>query len=154
MRLIRLIWATTLPVTLQAVNSGDEIAVNGWKMQGGIAEPSMMTGWKVGAKASADGAPTYYRATFTAAPPAETGPHPILRVTTEGLSRGFIWLNGHNLGRYPEKIPVNGLYLPEPWLKASGNEIVIFDEEGHTPISVKLTVEQAASRFVVPMIEK
>ena len=141
-------------VTLQAVNAGDEIAVTGWKMHGGIAEPGTLTGWKTGAAASATGAPAYYRATFTAAPPAAAGPHPILRVTTTGLSRGFIWLNGHNLGRYPEKIPINGLYLPEPWLSASSNDLVIFDEEGHAPTDVTLTVEQAASRFVVPMAEK
>ena len=140
--------------TLQAVGAGDEISVTQWKMHGGIAEPGTLTGWKPGAAASADGAPAYFRTTFTAAPPAETGPHPILRVTITGLGRGFVWLNGHNLGRYPEKIPVNGLYLPEPWLNAGGNELVIFDEEGHTPAGVSLTVEKAASRFVVPMTEK
>ncbi len=141
-------------VTLQAVNSGDAVAVAGWKMHGGIAEPETLTGWKAGTAASATGAPAYYRATFTTTPPGESGSHPILRVTTPGLSRGFIWLNGHNLGRYPEKIPVNGLYLPEPWLSAGSNELVIFDEEGHAPTDVKLTVEQAASRFVVPMTER
>ena len=142
------------PVTLQALSAGDVVAVTGWKMHGGIAEPGTLTGWQAGAAASAQGSPAYFRTTFTAAPPAATGPHPILRVTTTGLSRGFIWLNGHNLGRYPEKIPVNGLYLPEPWLNAGGNALVIFDEEGHAPTAVKLTVEQAASRVVVPMTEK
>ncbi len=141
-------------VTLQVVNAGDEIAATGWRMHGGIREPGMLTGWKAGAAASATSAPVYYRATFTAAPPAATGPHPILRVTTTGLSKGFVWLNGHNLGRYPEKIPINGLYLPEPWLNSGNNEVVIFDEEGHSPGDVRLTVEQAASRFVVPMTEK
>ena len=141
-------------VTLQTVNAGDEIAVTNWKMHGGIAEPGALAGWKPGAPATADAAPAYFRATFRVTPPGETGPHPILRITTTGLSRGFVWLNGHNLGRYPEKIAVDGLYLPEPWLKAGGNEVVIFDEEGFAPSAVKLTVEQAASRFVVPMTEK
>ncbi len=138
-------------VTLQTVKPGDETPVIGWKMHGGIGEPGTLTGWQTGTTPPADGAPAYYRATFTAAPPAATGPHPILRVTTTGLSHGFIWLNGHNLGRYPEKIAVNGLYLPEPWLKAGQNEVVIFDEQGKSPAGVTLTVEQAASRFVVPM---
>lgn len=141
-------------VLLQTVMAGDVVAVTGWKMRGGIAEPDALSGWKAGAPASGDGAPAYYRATFQAAPPAAAGPHPILRITTDGLSRGFIWLNGHNLGRYPEKIPVNGLYLPEPWLNAAGNELVIFDEEGHAPTQVKLTVEAAASRLVIPMTER
>ena len=141
-------------VTLEALTPGDEVPVTGWKMHGGIAEPEALTGWKTGMAATLDGAPAFYRATFKAAPPSGTGAHPILRVTTTGLSRGFVWLNRHNLGRYPEKIAVNGLYLPEPWLSATGNELVIFDEEGHTPSEVKLTVEQAASRFDVPMTEK
>ena len=141
-------------VTLQALAAGDEIAVTNWKMHGGIAEPPTLTGWKAGAAATANGAPAYFRMTFRGGLPAATGPHPILRVTTAGLSRGFVWLNGHNLGRYPEKIPINGLYLPEPWLNAGVNTLVIFDEEGHAPSDVTLTVEQAASRFVVPMTEK
>ena len=141
-------------VTLQTVKPGDETPVTGWKMHGGIAEPGTLTGWQSGAVPPADGAPAFYRAMFTAKPPAATGPHPILRVTTTGLSHGFIWLNGHNLGRYPEKLAVNGLYLPEPWLRAGQNEVVIFDEQAKTPAGVTLTVEQAASRFVVPMREK
>ena len=141
-------------VTLQTLAAGDETPVTGWKMHGGIPEPRALTGWKAGAESTASGSPAFYRATFTGGAPAPTGPRPILRVTTTGLSRGFVWLNGHNLGRYPEKIPISGLYLPEPWLNAGGNELVIFDEQGHTPAGVKLTVEQAASRFVVPMAEK
>lgn len=141
-------------VALQTVSSGDETPVTGWKMHGGIVEPGRLTGWQAGAVPTADGSPAFYRAAFSGGLPTPTGPHPILRVTTSGLSHGFIWLNGHNLGRYPEKIPVNGLYLPEPWLKAGRNEVVIFDEQGKTPAGVTLTVEQAASRFVVPMKEK
>lgn len=141
-------------VTLQTVKAGDETPVTGWKMHGGIQEPGPLSLWRPDATPPADGSPAFYRATFTGTPPNPHGPHPILRVTTTGLSRGFIWLNGHNLGRYPEKIPINGLYLPEPWLKAGQNEVVIFDEQGKTPAGVTLIVEQAASRFVVPMKEK
>ena len=141
-------------VTLQALGAGDEIAVTGWKMRGGIPEPDALSGWMAGATASADGSPAFYRTTFDATPPGETGPHPILRVSTKGLSRGFVWLNGHNLGRYPEKIPIDGLYLPECWQKTGRNALVIFDEQGLSPAQVRLWTEQAASRVVVPMAEK
>ena len=50
-----------------------------------------------------------YRTTLTLSRPAVTGPHPILRALPQGLSRGFVWLNGRDLGRYPEKSPVDGL---------------------------------------------
>ena len=141
-------------VSLETVAAGDETPVQGWKMRGGIDYPVSNIHWAASSGDQPDGAPAFYRATFDTTPPGETGPHPILRVTTAGLSRGFVWLNGHNLGRYPEKIPVDGLYLPECWQKRGRNEVVIFDEEGHGPAQVKLTVEQAASRVVVPMTEK
>ena len=141
------------PVSLETVAAGDETPIQGWKMRGGIDDASRAR-WTAPTGGTADGAPAFYRATFDTTPPGETGPHPILRVATTGLSHGFVWLNGHNLGRYPEKIPVDGLYLPECWQKAGRNELMIFDEEGHSPAQVKLWVEQAASRVVVPMTER
>ncbi len=57
-------------------------------------------------------------------------------------------------GGYPVKIAVDGLYLPECWQKSGRNELVIFDEEGHSPAQVKVQVEQAAGRVVVPMTER
>lgn len=141
--------------SLKTVAAGDETPVQSWKMRGSIDYPASNARWAAASTGDQpDGAPAFYRATFDTTPPGETGPHPILRVTTTGLSRGFLWLNGHNLGRYPEKIPVDGLYLPECWQKAGRNEVVLFDEDGHGPAQVKLTVEQAASRVVVPMTEK
>jgi len=140
--------------SLETVAAGDETPVQGWKMRGGIVYPASDARWAAATGGQSDGAPVFYRTTFDTTPPGETGPHPILRVTTAGLSRGFVWLNGHNLGRYPEKIPVDGLYLPECWQKRGRNEIVIFDEEGLSPAQVKVTVEQAASRVVVPMTER
>ena len=62
-----------------------------------------------------------------------------------------MWLNGHNLGRYPEKIKAPGLYLPECWLKDGENTLVVFDEEGASIAPVKLEVETAASREVIPV---
>ena len=60
-----------------------------------------------------------------------------------------MWLNGHNLGRYPEKIKAPGIYLPECWLKEGENTLLVFDEEGAAASPVKLEVETAASREVI-----
>lgn len=141
-------------VSLETVAAGDESLVQGWKMHGGVDYPATGARWAALGGGTTDGVPAFYRATFSATPPGETGPHPILRVTTTGLSRGFLWLNGHNLGRYPEKIAVDGLYLPECWQKSGRNELVIFDEEGRSPAQVRVQMEQAASRVVVPMTER
>ena len=82
------------------------------------------------------------------------GPRPIYRLSTKGLTRGSVWLNGHNLGRYPEKIKIDGIYLPECWLKDGANEAVVFDEEGTVPPeSVHLWCEQAASRELIQVRE-
>jgi hypothetical protein len=132
------------PVTVTA--NGAALPVKNWKMHGG-ADLAAFEGWS--APAPGDGTPALYRTTFQAAPPAAVGPHPIYRATFSGLSRGSMWLNGHSLGRYPEKIPINGLYLPECWLKAEGNTLLVFDETGASPAKVKLETETAASREVI-----
>lgn len=41
--------------------------------------------------------------------------------------KGFIWVNGHNLGRYWDIGPQERLYCPAPWLKRGRNEIIVFD---------------------------
>jgi beta-galactosidase len=135
------------PVTLEARANAEDTPVRGWKLRGGIGDPEgRPQDWRPYRGIAATNVPTFYRATFIANPPAAAGPHPILRLSTLVMSRGFVWLNGHNLGRYPEKVPVDGLYLPECWLKPGLNEIVIFDELGFSPIQARIVIEQAASR--------
>ena len=47
---------------------------------------------------------------------------------TSGLTKGVIFVNGRNLGRYWNIGPQKTLYLPGPWLKLGNNEIIVFDE--------------------------
>jgi len=121
-------------------------AIHNWKMLGGETPPAEKSPtWKPLKPADNPGVPSWYRAKFTG-PVMGAGPHPILRATWTGLSRGFIWLNGHNLGRYPERAAINGLYLPECWIKPGENTLEIFDEEGQSPTQVQLEVNQPESR--------
>jgi len=116
-----------------------------WCMRGGIAVPVSTGEWEwLGAAAL--GTPCYYAAEFRAPRYADRGDHPIYRVSTAGLGHGSIWVNGHNLGRYPEKTPAPGLYIPECWLRAGENELVIYDEDGRRPDSVDVRQEAAAGR--------
>jgi beta-galactosidase len=133
---------------------GQKLPVTGWKLHGGIPSPDApeLT-WETPADADL-GAPTFFRTTFEAKPPGTSGPCPIYRVSTKGLTRGSVWLNGHNLGRYPLKLNIDGLYLPECWLKEGTNSLVIFDEEGHVPkADVRVWCEKAASREVFQVQE-
>jgi beta-galactosidase len=96
--------------------------------------------------------PVFYRATFIAPDSAEGRLIPVYRVTYAGLSRGSIWLNGHNVGRYPEKIPgLQTLYLPECWLKKGENSLAIFDEEGSSPTAVTLIRDDLSSRELITL---
>ena len=42
-------------------------------------------------------------------------------------SKGMLYINGHNLGRYWNIGPQQSLYCPAGWLKKGNNEIIIFD---------------------------
>jgi beta-galactosidase len=42
-------------------------------------------------------------------------------------TKGVVWVNGHNLGRYWNIGPQKRLYCPAPWLRLGDNEVIIFD---------------------------
>jgi hypothetical protein len=122
--------------------------ITGWKLLGGPGENTAQpTTWT--APSDSHGVPAFYQATFTANPPGDLGAHPILRVNYQGLTRGMIWVNGHSLGRYPEKIHIDSLYIPECWIKSGGNTLTIFDETGANPQNVRLLIEAPASREII-----
>jgi len=52
-------------------------------------------------------------------------------------TKGVIWVNGHNLGRYWNIGPQHSLYCPASWLKKGENEILIFDLIQTDPKSIK-----------------
>ncbi len=141
------------PITL--ASGGQDRAVTGWKLRGGIESFDADDLKWTPAPAVDLNVPAYFRTTFDAKPVPKDGPRPIWRLTMNGLTRGSLWFNGHNLGRYPEGLKVDGLYLPECWLKDGANSLVIFDEEGHVPAaaSVHLWCEREASREVFEVKE-
>jgi len=115
------------------------VEVRGWRMRGGLGAPGSAAG------------PCLWGTEFTV--PANRGYVSIWRVIPEGLGHGSVWVNGHNLGRYPEKIPVNGLYIPECWLRPGKNRLEIFDEDGRDVSRVRVELEEAASRRVATLTE-
>lgn len=42
-------------------------------------------------------------------------------------SKGIVYINGHNLGRYWNIGPQQHIYCPSGWLKKGNNEIIVFD---------------------------
>ena len=48
----------------------------------------------------------------------------------DGFKKGFVMINGFNLGRYYEVGPQKTLYVPAPMLKQGENEIIVFESDG------------------------
>jgi beta-galactosidase GanA len=48
-------------------------------------------------------------------------------IDVSNFTKGIVWVNGHNLGRYWNIGPQKRLYCPSTWLREGMNEIMIFD---------------------------
>ena len=131
--------------------SGSVIPVNQWRMKGGPGNPHVKRGWKPIHNASQENNPAFFRTYFTVPSVPET--HHVWRVITNSLNYGSVWVNGHNLGRYPEKIKIDGLYIPENWLKKGNNTLIIYDENGAHPSQVSIRAETRAGRDVTIYME-
>lgn len=53
-------------------------------------------------------------------------------------TKGVVWVNGHNLGRYWNIGPQQRLFCPAPWLKRGDNLVTIFDLHQIEPQPVEL----------------
>ena len=58
-------------------------------------------------------------------------------VDMSGYSKGIVWVNGNNLGRYWEIGPQHSLYCPASFLKKGDNEIVVFDLHQAEAVDIK-----------------
>lgn len=67
--------------------------------------------------------PMFYRGSFTADTVADTF------LDISGFTKGVVFVNGFNLGKYWNVGPVLDLYLPAPILKKGKNEIVVFETD-------------------------
>lgn len=54
----------------------------------------------------------------------------------KGWKKGFVWVNGHNLGRFWDVGPQYRLYCPGSWLHKGKNTIVVFDMLKKHPATV------------------
>lgn len=48
-------------------------------------------------------------------------------IDMSNYTKGVVWVNGHNLGRYWDIGPQKRLYCPACWLKNGENQIIVFD---------------------------
>lgn len=58
-------------------------------------------------------------------------------VDMKGFKKGFVTVNGFNIGRYWARGPQRSLYLPAPLLKEE-NEIIVVEQEGYKHASLNI----------------
>jgi len=68
--------------------------------------------------------PTFYRGAFKLESTGDAF------LDLRGWTKGVVWVNGHNLGRYWWIGPQQTLYVPGVWLKKGSNDIVVFEQLG------------------------
>ena len=92
--------------------------LSGWTIYSlPMNSPDQIRHW---AKGTASG-PAFHRGTFKLDKVTDT------YLDTSALTKGFVWLNGHNLGRTWNIGPQLSIFVPAPWLREGTNEVVIFD---------------------------
>ena len=67
--------------------------------------------------------PAFLRGQFELLSPGDTF------LDMRGWGKGYVWVNGHNLGRYWKIGPQQSLFLPAPWLSAGINQVIVLDLE-------------------------
>ncbi|HHN78388.1 MAG TPA: hypothetical protein ENK11_06935, partial [Phycisphaerales bacterium] len=95
--------------------------------------------------------PTWWRCEFT----LEAGHDAPLWLDLTGMTKGQVYLNGENVGRYFNATasgdgvePGGPVWLPTPWLREGINELVLFDEHGGNPSKVRLSFDQGRGVIV------
>lgn len=73
---------------------------------------------------------SFFRATFKISHPGDT------YLDMSKWKKGYVWVNGHNLGRYWDIGPQYRLYCPGSWLHKGKNTIIVFDMLNRTPAVV------------------
>ncbi|GGH17249.1 glycoside hydrolase family 35 protein [Silvibacterium dinghuense] len=71
-----------------------------------------------------DQSPCFYRGSFQTESTADT------YLDTSNFTKGFVWINGHPLGRIWSIGPQHTLFTPGSWLKQGENEVIVLDLHG------------------------
>jgi len=101
-----------------------------WKVYGLPSDYKFATGKKYEKYVSPVEGGAYYKGHFEVEKVGDTF------IDMSKWSKGMVWVNGYNIGRFWEIGPQQTLYLPGCWLKKGNNEIIILDMD--KPKEIKL----------------
>jgi len=109
------------------------VTLNGRKLEGWktyslpMNSPEEIRHWTKGDAAG----PAFHRGTFKVEKTTDTN------LDTSALTKGFVWLNGHNLGRTWNIGPQTSIFVPATWLRQGTNQVVVFDYADLPPVSLR-----------------
>lgn len=121
-----------------SLTEGAELAFAKW-------EPPAANLYKPAPKGGKSAGPAWWKCSFTV--DRATDP---LYLDVEGLTKGQVYVNGRNVGRYfastadgASVSPGGRVYIPAAWIHAKEpNDLIIFDEHGGSTAKVRLTPER------------
>ena len=103
----------------------DRVVLNGMTLTNWeVSQLPLDEKWVSSLKASTSGSDRpgiFFKGTFKLATVADT------YMDMSGYTKGYVWVNGHNLGRYWKIGPQFKLYCPACWLLKGENTIVVLD---------------------------
>lgn len=67
----------------------------------------------------------------------------------DGFKKGFVTVNGFNLGRFWDIGPTRTLYVPAPMLKRGKNEIIVFEQDGGNSTTVEFVDTPEHNRPII-----
>jgi beta-galactosidase len=115
-----------------------------------------LTGWKMYSLPFDDVTTLDFRpASHTPAPAMHRGTFELSQVgdtflDLRGWGKGFVLVNGHNLGRYWNIGPQQTLYCPGAWLKSGVNELDVFDLDDATNQTVSGLTQPILNQLNAP----
>jgi beta-galactosidase len=111
----------------------DGIEIKEWTSIGLDTSRVQSLPWKESVRV--EGIPSFYRANFYVGEAHDTFLNP------KGWTRGIVWVNGFNIGRYWTIGPQLTLYVPAGVLKVGENEVIVFEVEHTSSISGTMTLD-------------
>jgi beta-galactosidase len=98
------------------------VKMNGEELKGWDMFPLPLDNlWKLSFHSRPVTGPAFCRANFDLTQVGDTF------LDLRGWGKGYVWVNGHNLGRFWGVGPQQSLFCPGVWLKMTANEIIVLD---------------------------
>ena len=82
-----------------------------------------------------DGIPAFYQFTFNLEKTGDTF------INMQGWTKGIVFVNDFNIGRYWNVGPQKRLYIPAPLLRQGNNTITVFELHGTAQQSINLSTD-------------